>query len=59
MLLKNTNYMMLVKKLIDKAKLPFYRSLTKWRPLLITSFNIDPLKCPNCGTIMDFVYAFT
>ena len=47
------------KKLIDKAKLPFYRSLTKWRNLLITSFNIDPLKCPNCGTIMDFVYAFT
>ena len=47
------------KKLIDKTKLPFYHSLTKWRNLLITSFNIEPLKCPSCGTIMDFVYAFT
>ena len=42
--------------LIDKFKLPFYKSLTKWRNLLIITFNIDPLKCPNCGSIMKFEY---
>ena len=42
--------------LIDKIKLPFYKSLTKWRNLMLTTFNIDPLKCPNCGTIMKLEY---
>ena len=44
------------KTLIDKAKLPFYKSLNKWRNLIIISFNKDPLKCPNCGSIMKFKY---
>ena len=47
------------RKLLDKAKVPFYNSLIKWRNLLITSFNVDPLKCPNCGTMMDFVFGFS
>lgn len=47
------------KLLIDKAKLPFYKSLIKWRNLMISSFNKDPLKCPNCGSIMMFEYGFT
>ena len=42
--------------LIDKIKLPFYKSLNKWRNLLILSFNFDPLKCPYCGSIMKFEY---
>ena len=42
--------------LIDKLKLPFYKSLTKWRNLMITTFNIDPLKCPNCGSTMKLDY---
>jgi hypothetical protein len=45
--------------LIDKAKLPFYKSLNNWRNLLIITFNKDPLKCPNCGSIMKFEYGFT
>lgn len=47
------------KLLISKEKLPFYKSLTKWRNLLIMTFNIDPLKCPNCGAIMEFKFGFT
>ena len=46
-------------KLIAYSKISFYNSLIRWRNLLITSFNIDPLKCPNCGTVMNFIYAFT
>lgn len=42
--------------LIDKLKLPFYKSLTKWRNLMIITFNIDPLKCPNCGSTMKLDY---
>lgn len=47
------------KKLLDKSKLSFYRNLNKWRLLLIFTFKRDPLVCPNCGTIMEFVYVFT
>jgi hypothetical protein len=42
------------KLLIDKTKLPFLRSLNKWRLLLLASFKFDPLICPNCDTIMLF-----
>ena len=40
------------KLLIDKIKLPFYSSLIKWRMFLLSTFKIDPLKCPKCDTIM-------
>ena len=42
--------------LIDKIKLPFYKSLNKWQNLLILTFNFDHLKCPYCGSIMKFEY---
>ena len=45
----------MAKKLIDKTKVAFYKSLTKWRNLMIMSFKKDPLKC-SCGTIMKFQY---
>ena len=47
------------KKLTDKIKIPFYKSLNKWRNLLILTFNVDPLKCPNCNCTMKFEYGFT
>lgn len=40
------------KLLLDKIKIPFYKSLIKWRMFLISTFNKDPLKCPKCDTIM-------
>ena len=40
------------KLLLDKIKLPFYSSLIKYRMMLISSFNKDPLQCPICDTIM-------
>ena len=43
------------KKLIEKTKKTFYKSLTKWRNLMVISFGRDPLKC-SCGTIMKFQY---
>lgn len=42
--------------LINKLKLPFYKSLNSWRNLMLITFNIDPLKCPNCGSTMKFEY---
>ena len=45
--------------LIDKLKIPFYKSMIKWRMLLITSFKTDPIICNNCGSIMKFEYGFT
>lgn len=47
------------KLLVDKDKLPFFKSLNRWRMMLISSFKRDPLKCPNCGTIMEFQYVYT
>lgn len=40
------------KFLIDKFKIPFYKSLIRWRMMLLSSFKIDPLICPKCDTIM-------
>lgn len=31
------------------------KTITKWRLNIQFSFNIDPLKCPNCDTIMIYV----
>ena len=45
--------------LIDTAKVPFYKSLLKWRNFIYTTFKHDPLKCPNCDSTMTFEYAFT
>ena len=45
--------------LINKVKLPFYKSLNKWRFLSLSSFNIDPLICDNCKSVMEFCYGFT
>ena len=30
----------------------FKRAINKWRLNIQITFNIDPLKCPNCDTIM-------
>ena len=46
----------LARKIIEKAKVPFYKSLNKWRSLMITSFNKDPLKC-FCGSLMIYKYS--
>ena len=39
-------------KLIDKAKLPFYKSLNKWQMLLISTFDKNSLTCDICGNVM-------
>jgi len=38
---------------IEKQRI---RDSHKWRPLLIHTFGIDPLKCPSCGATMVPVY---
>lgn len=43
------------RKLIEKTKEAFYKSLTKWRNLMTISFANDPLLC-SCGTIMKKIY---
>jgi len=40
--------------LIDKLKVPWFKSFIKWRFLLMASFKKDPLECPKCDTIMLF-----
>ena len=42
------------KKLIDGVKLPFINSLNKWQLLLMKTFNINPLKCDECGDILKY-----
>jgi len=42
------------KLLVDKLKVPWFKSFLKWRFLLLASFKKDPLKCPKCDTIMLF-----
>ena len=49
----------LCRKMIDKLKLPFFKSLNRWRNLLIQSFNVEPLKCDKCGDYMKFECGFT
>ena len=41
---KNTK----TRKLIHETKVALYKSLNKWRNLMVHSFNKDPLKC-SCG----------
>ena len=45
--------------LINKIKLPFYKSLNKWRMLLISSFNKDPLICDICKSVLEYSHGFT
>ena len=45
--------------LLNKIKIPFYKSMNKWRLLLISSFNKDPLICEKCKSVMEFCYGFT
>jgi len=42
------------KLLVDKLKIPWFKSFLKWRFLLLSSFKKDPLQCPKCDTIMLF-----
>lgn len=44
------------KKLIHITKVAFYKTLNKWRNLMVNSFNKDPLKC-SCGFIMEYQYS--
>ena len=36
----------------NKKSIELKRAINKWRLNIQISFNIDPLKCPNCDTIM-------
>lgn len=45
--------------LLNKIKLPFYKSLNKWRYLSLLAFNTDPLICDKCNSVMNFSYGFT
>ena len=44
---------------LNKSKIPFYKSLNKWRFLSLLSFKIDPLICENCKSVMEYSYGFT
>lgn len=44
----------MIKMLLDKEKIPFYRQLNTYRMLMLKSFDIDPLICNKCGTVMEF-----
>ena len=46
------------RKLIAEFKVPFYNSLNKWRNLILLTFNIDPLLCPKCQTVMKYESGF-
>ena len=39
----------------NQKSIELKKTITKWRLNIQFSFNIDPLKCPNCDTIM--IYA--
>lgn len=45
-----------VNMIIKKEKIPFYRSVIKWKNSILTSFNRIPIKCPKCGHLMEFVF---
>ena len=40
---------------ISKCKHSLFRSFNQWRNSILTSFGYDPIKCPCCGTTMDFL----
>ena len=45
--------------LISKEKIPFRRSLLKWCNSIIKSWNIIPIMCPKCGTLMEYSFCVT
>lgn len=45
-----------VNKIVKKDKIPFRRSLLKWKNSILTSFNRFAIFCPKCGHLMDLVY---
>lgn len=47
------------RKMIDKIKLPLYKSLNSWHLLLMLTFNKNPLICDICGEQMKFEHGFT
>ena len=46
------------RKLIASFKLPFYKSLTRWRNLILITFKVDPLICPKCQSVMTYESGF-
>lgn len=38
--------------IIKKEKIPFMRSLLRWKDSILTSFHRIPIKCPKCGHLM-------
>lgn len=46
------------RKLIADFKVPFLKSLNKWRNLILISFKVDPLVCPKCKTVMTYEFGF-
>lgn len=46
------------RKLIPDFKLPFLKSMNRWRNLILISFKKDPLTCPKCKTIMTYEFGF-
>ena len=45
--------------IIKKEKIPFMRSMLKWKNSILTSFNRIPIKCPKCGSLMKLCFDIT
>ena len=45
--------------IIKKEKIPFMRSMLKWKSSILTSFNRIPIKCPKCGSLMKLCFDVT
>lgn len=45
-------------RVLSREKHRFLLSFHKWRPLILSSFGYDPLKCPCCGCIMEVVEVY-
>ena len=41
-----------IMRLCNEKSIEFKRAINKWRLNIQISFNIDPIKCPKCDTIM-------
>ena len=45
--------------IVKKEKIPFMRSMLKWKNSILTSFNRIPIKCPKCGSLMKLCFDVT
>lgn len=45
--------------IIKKEKIPFMRSMLKWKNSILTSFNRIPIKCPKYGSLMKLCFDVT